>query len=86
MTTEDSLRNRTIGEIAATLPGATVVFRKFKLDYCCGGDVALAEAIRKRGLDMPVVEGASDMWHSGDGRRSLKQHVRETNRCLLLPR
>jgi regulator of cell morphogenesis and NO signaling len=58
MTTEDSLKNRTIGEIAATLPGATAVFRKFKLDYCCGGDVALAEAVRKHGLDIATIEAA----------------------------
>lgn len=56
MTTENSLRNRTIGEIAATLPGATAVFRKFKLDFCCGGDAMLDHAVRKRGLDIGLVE------------------------------
>jgi len=56
MCIEDSLGNHTIGEIAATLPGATAVFRKFKLDFCCGGDVMLADAVRKRGLDIGLVE------------------------------
>lgn len=42
--------SRPIGEIAATLPGATAVFRKHKLDFCCGGDVALHEAATKRGI------------------------------------
>ncbi|TQF33756.1 iron-sulfur cluster repair protein YtfE [Bradyrhizobium sp. UNPA324] len=60
MTTEASLRNRTVGEIAATLPGATAVFRRFKLDFCCGGDVLLAEAVRKRALDIAAVEEALD--------------------------
>lgn len=58
MTAEDSLGSRAIGEIAATLPGATAVFRKFKLDFCCGGDMALADAVRERGLDMAAVGAA----------------------------
>lgn len=58
MTTENSLGNRTIGEIAATRPGATAVFRKFKLDFCCDGDAMLADAVRKRGLDIGLVEKA----------------------------
>lgn len=56
MTIENSLGNRTIGGIAATLPGATAVFRRFKLDFCCGGDALLADAVRARGLDIGLVE------------------------------
>ncbi len=51
-----SLRNRTVGELAATMPGATAVFRKFKLDFCCRGDVALGEAAEQRGVDADDVE------------------------------
>jgi regulator of cell morphogenesis and NO signaling len=58
MTTEAPFRSRTVGEIAATLPGATAAFRKFKLDFCCGGDAILAEAVRKGGLDITAVEQA----------------------------
>jgi regulator of cell morphogenesis and NO signaling len=58
MSTKDSLRNRTVGDIAAKLPGATGVFRKLKLDFCCGGDVSLAEAARERGLDVAAIEDA----------------------------
>ncbi len=56
MSMENSLGNRTIGEIAASLPGATAAFRRFKLDFCCGGNALLAEAVRKRGLDIGLVE------------------------------
>ncbi len=42
---------RTIGEIAANVPGATAVFRKYKLDFCCGGDVPLEQAAKKKNLD-----------------------------------
>lgn len=51
-----SLKARTVGEIAAALPGATAVFRKFRLDFCCGGDVALEEAARRRGVEASAVE------------------------------
>jgi regulator of cell morphogenesis and NO signaling len=47
-----------VGAIATTLPGATAVFQKFKLDFCCGGDVTLADAAHERGLDVEVVEAA----------------------------
>jgi regulator of cell morphogenesis and NO signaling len=58
MTAGNLFESRTVGEIAATLPGATAVFRKLKLDFCCGGDVVLAEAVRKRGLEIAAVEAA----------------------------
>jgi hypothetical protein len=31
-----------IGEIAVQFPGATAIFRKHKLDYCCGDAISLA--------------------------------------------
>jgi regulator of cell morphogenesis and NO signaling len=45
-----------VGEIAATLPGATAVFRKHKLDFCCGGGAPLAEAAAARGASLPTLE------------------------------
>lgn len=58
MTNDLVSRHATVGEIAANLPGATTVFRRFGLDFCCKGDVALDEAARRRGVDLAVVEGA----------------------------
>jgi len=54
--TEVGLRARTVGEIAATVPGATSVFRRFKIDFCCHGDMALDVAARQRGVDSVDVE------------------------------
>ena len=81
MTTTESFGNRTVGEIAATLPGATAVFRKLKLDFCCGGDVALAEAVLKRGLDVAAVEEAlavldpSTSAHAPEATGALIDHI-----------
>ncbi|MBI2255499.1 MAG: iron-sulfur cluster repair protein YtfE [Proteobacteria bacterium] len=57
----------TIGEIAAALPGATGVFRSFKLDFCCGGNVTLADAVTKRGVDLlPVLDALRSLDQSAD--------------------
>ncbi len=55
-TTHPVFATRTVAEIAAALPGATAVFRKHKLDFCCGGGVPLGEAVAKRGASLPVLE------------------------------
>ncbi|MCB6184579.1 iron-sulfur cluster repair protein YtfE [Leeia sp. TBRC 13508] len=44
-----------IGQIAVALPGSTAVFRELKLDYCCGGQLSLAEAVAKKGLTLEDV-------------------------------
>lgn len=47
---------RTVAEIAAALPGATAVFRRHKLDFCCGGGMPLATAAFTRGVNLAAVE------------------------------
>ncbi len=42
---------RTLADIACTLPGATALFRAEKLDFCCGGQVSLADAMAARQKD-----------------------------------
>jgi len=51
-------RHATVGEIAAALPGATAVFRRFGMDFCCKGNVALEDSARQRGVDPADVEQA----------------------------
>ncbi|HVZ09693.1 iron-sulfur cluster repair di-iron protein [Rhodopila sp.] len=48
--------SRPVGDIAATLPGATAVFRRTKLDFCCGGRASLAAAAAAKGLDLTRLE------------------------------
>jgi regulator of cell morphogenesis and NO signaling len=58
MMNELMARGATVGEIAANLPGATAVFRRFGLDFCCKGNVALADSARERGIALADVERA----------------------------
>lgn len=44
-----------IGQIAVELPGATAVFRRLKLDFCCGGQIPLQEACDKKSLPVDAV-------------------------------
>jgi len=44
-----------LGQIAVQLPGATAVFRRLKLDFCCGGQVSLKQAAADKGLDVNAV-------------------------------
>lgn len=46
----------TVAEIAARQPGATAVFRKHKIDFCCGGRIPLAEAAAGRGVPLEQIE------------------------------
>jgi regulator of cell morphogenesis and NO signaling len=47
---------QTLAAIATTLPGATAVFRRNKLDFCCGGRVSLADAARTKGIPLSDLE------------------------------
>ena len=54
-TLERPQAQQAIGQIAVDLPGATAIFRRLKLDFCCGGQVPLAEACASKGLDTNAV-------------------------------
>ena len=47
---------RQVADIAAALPGATQVFRKHKIDFCCGGQVPLSQAAAERGEALSAIE------------------------------
>jgi regulator of cell morphogenesis and NO signaling len=48
---QSDFANRTLADIASTLPGATALFRAEKLDFCCGGRVSLAVAMTEKQKD-----------------------------------
>jgi regulator of cell morphogenesis and NO signaling len=50
------MATRSLGDIAASMPGATAIFRRHKLDFCCGGSESLEQAARHKGLDLAPIE------------------------------
>ncbi|MFM7026994.1 MAG: iron-sulfur cluster repair protein YtfE, partial [Limnohabitans sp.] len=49
--------NQSLGSLAVQIPGATAVFRKLKLDFCCGGQQSLQKACADKHLDLDSVLG-----------------------------
>ncbi len=45
------LLDRSLGELARSLPGATGIFFAHELDFCCGGKQLLRDALAARQLD-----------------------------------
>lgn len=45
-----------IGQIVTKDPRKAEIFRKFDIDFCCGGKQSLEEACREKGLDPAIVQ------------------------------
>lgn len=44
------LLDQSLSALACEIPGATRVFQAFNLDFCCGGQLSLGEAAKRRGI------------------------------------
>lgn len=80
--TIEPLGQRNVGEIAANLAGATGVFRRFGIDFCCHGDVPLDEAAQARGIEIDLLheallelDGTADASALPDGTAELIDHI-----------
>lgn len=49
-------RDQPLGELALSIPRASALFRKYDMDYCCGGKQTLARAAARKELDVEVVK------------------------------
>ncbi|MDF2446991.1 MAG: ric [Moraxellaceae bacterium] len=78
------ISQRSLGDLARDIPGATRVFHAHRLDFCCGGRHSLQEAALKRGLDpgaiaselagLQAAPGAERDWR-GAGNAALVEHL-----------
>lgn len=41
-------RDQPLGELALSIPRASALFRKYDMDYCCGGKQTLARAAARK--------------------------------------
>ena len=66
---------RSLGDIAASLPGSTAIFRRHKLDFCCGGSESLERAAQKKGLDLAPI--AAELARLAPEQNSIPDSVEE---------
>lgn len=52
----DLLVEKTVGEIVASNFKTADVFKKYGIDFCCGGNVTLSETCKRKGIDLSAVE------------------------------
>ena len=63
--------DQALGKIAVQLPGATAVFRRLKLDFCCGGQISLRQATHDKKLDLSaVLEELAGLERGGESPQS----------------
>lgn len=62
-----------LSELAIAFPMATEIFRKNRLDFCCGGKQTLKEACERKNLDLQTIEAQLDALapQSSSGKESL---------------
>lgn len=53
-----TLREKTLGELALSINGASAVFRRYDLDFCCGGKRTLEKSAEKKALNIDEIEQA----------------------------
>jgi regulator of cell morphogenesis and NO signaling len=91
---------QTVGDFVRQKPTRARVFESLKIDYCCGGQISLSQACRKRGIEVGEVLQAihkSDELADADtlvnvdtmGLAQLADHIETTHHAYLrdeLPR
>jgi regulator of cell morphogenesis and NO signaling len=56
-----NIDGRTVGELAADIPGSIRIFEAWKIDYCCGGMTPLADACEAAGKTVSEFVRALEM-------------------------
>lgn len=51
-----SFAKQTLGEIATNFPQSIPFFRKLDLDFCCGGNATLEQAVAEKNLNLAEIE------------------------------
>lgn len=56
----DEAKGETVGQIAAKDLRKAEVFKKYGIDFCCGGKKSLKQVCQEKGLDLAIVEAELD--------------------------
>lgn len=63
----ETLERRTIGEIVSDDYRTAQVFKKYGLDFCCGGKRSVGEACERKGVDMDALMADIDNLSKSEG-------------------
>lgn len=74
-----NLQEQTLGRLARDISGATALFHRLKLDFCCGGDKSLTEAASRRGLDIESVVGALEQLNTTSREQPLTEELDDSH-------
>ncbi|HEY2494879.1 MAG TPA: DUF542 domain-containing protein, partial [Paenibacillus sp.] len=66
-----------VSEIVIKFPKASDYFRDYKIDFCCGGNRPLQEALKERGLELNRV--LDELHHLADNHAGLDDNQGESN-------
>lgn len=62
-----------VSDIVTALPESADLFRKLRIDYCCGGKVSLLEATKERNLNLEeVLASIQTIEHKRETRQSME--------------
>lgn len=68
---------QSVGEIVSIMPKASEIFKKYKIDFCCGGDRPLIDVINEQNLSeseiLKKLEEAFDEKKIGQNSRNFRQ-------------
>lgn len=52
----DSIQDKTLAEVAVKDINKALIFKKYGLNFCCGGQKTIKDAVADKGLDMATIE------------------------------
>ncbi|AFM41603.1 iron-sulfur cluster repair di-iron protein [Desulfosporosinus acidiphilus SJ4] len=77
--------NQKIGTIVSAFPGAADLFKKYKIDFCCGGDRLLLQAIQDQNLnEIEILSQLNQMYEEARNKETvIKDWTREPSEDLI---
>lgn len=75
----------TVGDIVAGFPGASHLFKEYKIDFCCGGNRALSAVLEEKQMDKTVfLERLNEMLRQAEESRVRDPDWREATSSELI--
>lgn len=69
-----------VGDIVAGFPGAGNLMKEYRIDFCCGGDRTLSEALEQRQIDKQAfLERLNQLYRQAQERMTRDTDWREKN-------